>query len=232
MFPFWLHILSCASIGVGALCAAGLAIDVARRPQPMAVMNVVWPVTALFGSLAVVVFYVSRGRARTGNHDMTDGSMPAAVARGALHCGAGCALGDIISEGLVFAFPALLAVFGLHGLFSDPIYPAWILDFICAFLLGIVFQYFAIAPMRNLSPGQGIVAALKADTASLIAWQVGMYGCMALAQFVVFPALAMRRAEAVMPEFWFAMQIAMLAGFATSYPVNWLLILLGLKEKM
>jgi hypothetical protein len=28
------------------------------------------------------------------------------------------------------------------------------------------------------------------------------------------------------------MQIAMVCGFATTYPVNWLLIRLGVKEKM
>jgi hypothetical protein len=33
-------------------------------------------------------------------------------------------------------------------------------------------------------------------------------------------------------EFWFMMQIAMLAGFAVSYPVNWWLIRAGLKEVM
>ena len=38
--------------------------------------------------------------------------------------------------------------------------------------------------------------------------------------------------EARWPEFWFVMQIAMLAGFATSYPVNWWLIRAGIKEKM
>jgi hypothetical protein len=34
----------------------------------------------------------------------------------------------------------------------------------------------AIVPMRGLSPGKGLVAAVKADTLSLISWQVGMYG--------------------------------------------------------
>jgi hypothetical protein len=34
--------------------------------------------------------------------------------------------------------------------------------------------------MRNLSLGQGIFAAIKADTLSLTAWQIGMYGFMAL----------------------------------------------------
>jgi hypothetical protein len=40
------------------------------------------------------------------------------------------------------------------------------------------------------------------------------------------------RLEVNSVEFWFMMQIAMLCGFATSYPVNWWLIKAGLKEKM
>ena len=33
-------------------------------------------------------------------------------------------------------------------------------------------------------------------------------------------------------EFWFMMQIAMLCGFATAYPVNRWLIVAGVKEEM
>jgi hypothetical protein len=39
-------------------------------------------------------------------------------------------------------------------------------------------------------------------------------------------------AEVDTPEFWFAMQLAMLCGFATAYPVNWVLVSMGVKEKM
>ena len=35
-----------------------------------------------------------------------------------------------------------------------------------------------------------------------------------------------------MPEFWSTMQVAMIFGFLTSYPVNWWLLRSGLKEKM
>jgi hypothetical protein len=34
------------------------------------------------------------------------------------------------------------------------------------------------------------------------------------------------------PVFWFMMQIAMIAGFVTSYPANWLLIRAGIKSGM
>jgi hypothetical protein len=111
-------------------------------------------------------------------------------------------------------------------------YAVWLLDFLFAFGLGIVFQYFAIVPMRGLSPGEGIIAALKADTASLISWQVGMYGFMAFAQFYLFQHLLGHRAEVNSTEFWFAMQIAMVTGFLTAYPVNWRLVSSGIKEKM
>ena len=80
----------------------------------------------------------------------------------------------------------------------------------CAFLFGIAFQYFTIVPMRGLSPGEGVSRRLKADALSLTAWQVGMYGWMAIAVFVIFG----HELPKTGPVFWFMMQIAMLAGFS------------------
>jgi hypothetical protein len=82
--------------------------------------------------------------------------------------------------------------------------------------------------MRNLTARQGLLAALKADTLSLIAWQIGMYGWMALATFLIFG----REIRITTPVFWLLMQIAMWFGFLTSYPVNWWLLKQGIKEKM
>ncbi len=59
-----------------------------------------------------------------------------------------------------------------------------------------------------------------------------MYGVMAILQFLLFRPVFGGIAAVDTPEFWFAMQIAMIAGFCTSYPVNWLLIRTGVKEKM
>ncbi|RYY05097.1 MAG: DUF4396 domain-containing protein, partial [Alphaproteobacteria bacterium] len=105
-------------------------------------------------------------------------------------------------------------------------------DYLLAYAFGIVLQYFTIAPMRKLGVAAGIWAAIKADTLSLSAWQVGMYGFMAIAQFYLFDTLLGTRVEANSVEFWFVMQIAMICGFATAYPVNWWLIRIGLKEEM
>ena len=86
--------------------------------------------------------------------------------------------------------------------------------------------------MRNLPPGRGLVEALKADTLSLTAWQVGMYGFLAFAQFYLFRRLLGLKLEVTSVAFWFMMQLAMITGFVTSYPVNWWLITKGIKERM
>ena len=99
--------------------------------------------------------------------------------------------------------------------------PSGIPTNIFAFLFGVAFQYFTIKPMRGLSPVQGLVQAVKADSLSLTAWQVGMYGFMAIAGFVIFVYVWPHSIEPKMPQFWFMMQIAMLFGFVTSYPANW-----------
>lgn len=196
-------------------------------------MNLVWPLTTLFGTVLWLASYYAWGRniPRGGNGNPA-GSFPVIVMKGTSHCGAGCTLGDILAEWLALLFPSLAVWFGWHSLFAEKTFAVWILDFIVAFLLGILFQYFSIKPMKHLSLAQGLRAALKADIASITAWQVGMYGLMAVIQFLWFRSAYRGIAPVDTPEFWFAMQLAMLAGFATSYPINWQLIRTGVKEKM
>ena len=244
MIPVWLHALSIGALIMGALCAIILLADVVRHPQHMGIMNVVWPVVGLFAGPIALWGYFSYGRLAT--HEkampaMQRGEEPPSkkltpfgvmVGKGAAHCGAGCTLGDIVAEWLCFAVPAIAVAFGFKSIFPDKIFAVWVVDYIFAFLFGIVFQYFTIAPMRGLGLWDGIIAAVKADTLSLTAWQLGMYGFMALAQFAYFRPLLGKPIEVNTPEFWFTMQLAMLAGFLTSYPVNWWLIETGIKEKM
>ncbi|MGO2083905.1 DUF4396 domain-containing protein [Vagococcus sp.] len=104
--------------------------------------------------------------------------------------------------------------------------------FVLAYIIGVSFQYFAIVPMKHLGRKEGIIAAIKADTFSLTAWQVGMYATVAFCQLWLFPHWFGGRIEPTTPVFWFMMQIAMLVGFCTAYPMNWLLIKKGIKERM
>jgi hypothetical protein len=241
--PDWFHWLSVASLALGALCALFIAAHEIRVPQHMWIMNLVWPLVALFGSVIALWAYWRYGLLATHRAMMEAKKrqdkpanerkpFAASVGIAAGHCGSGCALGDLIAEFLALAFPAVAVWFGWHWLFAEKMFAVWVLDFILAFVFGIGFQYFTIAPLSGLGLLDGLIAALKADTLSLAAWQIGMYGLMAIAQFWFFRGVFNANIDASMSEFWFAMQIAMIAGFSTSYPVNWWLLRAGLKEKM
>ncbi|MFO1039663.1 MAG: DUF4396 domain-containing protein [Geminicoccaceae bacterium] len=244
MVPNWLHLLSIGSLVLAGACSVVVAVDVIRHPQQMWIMNLVWPITALFGSVLWVWSYFRYGRLATRERAQAamdrHEEMPskketpfwAKVGKGASHCGSGCTLGDIIAEWLMVLAPVVATWFGWHWLFGEKMFAVWVLDYLFAFVIGIAFQYFTIKPMRDLSVGQGLWQAVKADTLSLTAWQLGMYGFMAIAAFWIFRDLLGTRLETASPEFWFMMQIAMLAGFMTAYPVNWWLIRSGIKEAM
>jgi hypothetical protein len=156
-------------------------------------------------------------------HEMADGS-PTAIQTmiATMHCAAGCVLGDAITEPILFASGTTVL--------GSPLLASFVWDYVAAWLLGIAFQYFSIKPMRpELSVGQALVAAIKADTFSISAFQVGMYGWMLVMHFVLFPQSPVHPNEAM---YWLMMQIAMVCGFLTSMPMNWWLLKIGWKELM
>ena len=159
MVPFWLHAISIASLSISVLFSAFVAWDETRHPQKMWIMNLVWPLSTLFGSGLVAwgYFHFGRASARAALQasDHSGASFPVMVAKGALHCGSGCTLGDIVAEWLAFAFPAIAIWLGWKSIFAEKMFAVWILDFVLAFLFGVAFQYFTIKPMRKLSPGRG-----------------------------------------------------------------------------
>lgn len=67
----------------------------------------------------------------------------------------------------------------------------------------------------------GLVEAAKADVLSLTSFEVGLFGWMALVQFVFFP----HHIHADHAAFWFLIQVGMIVGYFTAWPVNvWLML--------
>lgn len=218
MIPVWLKTFSVVFVLSGLASAALVAADIARHRQKMWIMDIVWPVTALYAGPFGLGAYFAIGRnipRRNG------GEKPfwQSVLTGSTHCGAGCALGDLIGEWIVFA--AALTVLG------STLLAKYLVSFGLGYLFGIFFQYFSIAPMRGLGFADGIRAAVKADTLSLIAYEIGMFAWMGVSQKLLFPGL-----EPASWTFWFMMQIAMMLGLATTFPMNWWLIRSGVKDAM
>ena len=226
-------IISWISLGVAFFCAIVIAVDLLRHPQKMGIMNVVWPVTALYLSVFALWGYFRFGRrsardAQSGGEDQPKRTEQAQkypswsqTAIAVSHCGAGCVLADVAVDFAVFFFA--------WTLWGSGLWASYIYDYLAAWTLGIVFQYFSIAPMRGLSFWPGIWAAIKADTLSITAFQIGMYAWMALTYFVLFPRPHLHPNQ---PQYWFMMQFAMIAGFLAAYPMNYFLVKTGVKEAM
>jgi hypothetical protein len=223
MASTWLATVAWFYLGVCFVCAAAIAYDIFfnRRRQPMGVMDAVYPITALYLGPFALALYWRWGRSPP---RMTEPAKPwwVTMAIEVSHCGSGCTLGDLIAEWLIFALGLTIAG---RSLFAE-----YLGDYAFALALGILFQYFAIAPMRGLGVKDGLVAAAKADFISLSCFEIGLFGWMALMAFVYFPA-----PHHLLPSstaYWFLMQIGMIVGFFTSWPANVWLVNRGIKVPM
>lgn len=244
MFNLLSVFLVCSGIGV----AVHIAIDLTHHKQSMKIMNAVWILTALWGSYLALWAYNKFGRStdvmnmKGGDDQPMDMSMDMkmdmpmdsmnmsmsasqphwqSVALSALHCGAGCTLADIIGECITNYVPITV---GGSLLFGN-----WALDFVLALMIGVYFQFYAIREMERITVPKALARAFKADFFSLLSWQVGMYGWMAIVYFVLFLNMPLAKDTWM---FWFMMQIAMLFGFICAFPMNALLIRLGVKKGM
>jgi hypothetical protein len=83
--------------------------------------------------------------------------------------------------------------------------------------------------MGRRSVRDGVIAALKSDALSVITFEIGLFGWMALMFFVFFPNPHLKPDHAA---YWFLMQVGMILGFLTSFPANRWLIARGTKERM
>lgn len=229
---YFLNSIASFFVCAGIVLALVLANLVSHHKPTMKIMGPVWVLTGLWAHFLGVWAYFKLGLSKNINHmppinHVKDAQMPMnspkwhSIALSTLHCGAGCTLADLIGEWFVFYVPISIGGSLVAG--------SWILDYVLALIFGFFFQYFAIREMEKISPRAAWVRAVKADFFSLTAWQVGMYGWMALVMFVIFKDTTFTRTSWI---FWFMMQIAMFFGFCLSYPVNALLIKAGIKKEM
>lgn len=236
--PGWLEVLGWVGLIASFASAGYILYDIYIRGyrQKMTIMEVVFPTTALYFGPAAVWFYHAYGRQksvpvmqrqhnRDQNQDRQQSHPDSGIgwnqtAEAVTHCGAGCTIGDIIGEWTVLIFGLALA--------GTALYADFILDFALAWTLGVIFQYFTIAPMRGLGRLEGIKQAIKVDTLSIITFQIGLFAGMFIYQNLIFPEPLPKTSV----SYWFLMQLSMILGFFTAYPMNRWLITHNIKEAM
>ncbi len=218
VIPTWLTAVSWAYVGLALLCAAAILYDVYGRGyrQRTSVMELVWPITALyFGPLALLA-YGRWGRPRSEKWQKEHGappekSLPAAAATGGTPGGAASAIGHVIGVPLV--------VFSGLTIAGEALWVMILLIAVIATLLLFVFEYFfSTVPARGLPSSEGLGVALLIALVTVLAFDVGMGGWMLVMHFLLFmPPLTD-------VTFLFLMQVGLILGFLTGYPaVLWLL---------
>ena len=199
-------------------------------------MNVVWPITALYIPVAGWWLYDSMGRPMAaGVATMEHGGMNlsgsqsmngragyrSSIFRSAMHCGAGCVVGDVIGAPVVKAMG--------WTVFGERLFAEYFVEFAIAYVFGIAFQYIPIRSVRRVRRHVALIDAVKSETLALIAFEIGLFGWMAVPYFLLFPQ---HPPEVETIAFWFVMQIGMMLGLPTSYPANWWLVKSGIKSGM
>ena len=217
-----LSIISWIALGIGAISSIIIIVDVFRHPQHMTIMNIVWPINGWFFGPIALWTYFRWGRINAKNLELEDKrGNGAKVFVSTSHCSAGCTLGDALGVPIV--------TLGALTIAGSTLYAHFTAQFILAYIFGILFQFYAIYPMnKKAGVKNAFISAIKADTLSLIAFEVGMFGWMVLVNLVIFSTPPAPNEG----TYWFMMQIAMILGFLTSYPVNWWLVKRGIKEAM
>ncbi|HLR59753.1 MAG TPA: DUF4396 domain-containing protein [Pseudogracilibacillus sp.] len=217
-----LNVIAWVALIIGLISSLIIIFDIIKHPQQMFIMNLVWPINGWFLGPIAIWTYFKWGRIKAKSIEKTDsrGNF-AKVFVSTSHCSVGCTAGDALGVPIIALTSLSIA--------GSTLLTHYTVEFILAYTFGIIFQFYAIYPMdKSVGIKKALKSAIKADTLSLIAFEVGMFGWMALVQLVLF----VNPPEPNEIVFWFMMQIAMILGFLTSYPANWWLVKKGIKEAM
>lgn len=193
----------------GALAVVSMSVLIwdlrTNNPEIGSLMKAVWGFTVLYSNLIGLAIYFYAGRKQIRRDSIWRRGF-----RSVAHCYSGCGAGEITG---VFITVGLLALSNL-----------WVA--LATFSLAYVFG-FALTMGPLMQEGESFNAALKdafySETASI-----------AVMEIVAIGADLWLAGEATMSDvlFWSALIVSLTLGLAAAYPVNVLLIKLGVKEGM
>ncbi len=221
--PGWLTPVSWSFVGLALVSAAYIAYDVFGRGhrQRVGAMNVIWPSTALyFGPLAIWA-YARYGRPQSEKWQAEHGAASekdasVAALTGGTPGGAASLVGHVLGVPLIVVSGLTIAGLDLWAMIAAVAVIA------TAFLFAYEF-FFSTVPARRLPPGQGAGVAALIAFATVLAFDVGMGGWMLFLHFGwVMPSVTD-------VTFLFLMQVGLILGFLTGYPMVRFLVARGVK---
>lgn len=211
-----IEIIAWAFLGIGLISFFVVLTDICMgRYQHMPIMNIAWPLTALYSGPIALYMYFKYSRAHKLN--MKTQRLTKKVKKkpflvdvfvASIHSGAGCALAVFVAEIVIYCV-------GIYIL-GHMIWSSFFIDFFFALALGLIFQFYIIKPMKpRLASSEIFGLALKADILSLCSFLIGTLGWLLAVHFIYKGELG-----AGQPLYWFMIQVALTIGLVVSYPVN------------
>lgn len=221
-----MEILAWSFLGFGVVSFVIVLTDICMgRYQYTPIMNLAWPLTVLYSGPIGLFLYYKFGRVnqvtikgvRKPKKEKKRPEWFEAMASAA-HSGSGCALAVIISEIVIYWV-------GIY-IFGHMLWSSFLIDFGAALVLGSIFQYYVIRPMKpRLSASAAFGQAIKADFLSIFAFLLGLFGWLLSVHFIYDGQLG-----AGEPLYWFMLQIGLTIGLLIAYPINVWLIDAGIKK--
>lgn len=210
--PSWVTPVAWTYVVLAAICALTIACDIFLRGQrqPSRAMEIVWPVTALYLGPFALLAYARYRRPGPGPGRATAPDPRPAGTTNALGLGLPGGAASVVAH-LVGVPLVVLTGWTIAGL------DMWAMVAVIAVIaLGLLFVFEYSSRAAASTPEGGRSTPLRAATvalATIVAFDVGMVGWMV----VLHLGALMPAADDV--NFVFLMQIGVVLGLATAYPV-------------
>jgi len=218
-------VLSWTVVAVGLASSTLIVVDTifGGYRQPVKVMEIVWPVTALYLGPVAIAIYWNWGRSQTARWRQRHGNPPKRSRRATVllhlcHCGAHCTLGTIIAALVVFAVGITLA--------GDTLWAICIGGYFLAVAIGVAFRYSATVFRGVERIRATMMIFAKADLVSISVFEFAVFIWLALTDHVFFPNPPLRPSS---PVFWFLAQVGLIAGFLAAWPITLWVVHRGVK---
>lgn len=191
---------------IAGTCLIALSRDLKRHnPEIAGLMKLVWILTVAYsGPLGLWLYWYS------GRKQIARDSLWRRSARSVAHCYSGCGIGEI--TGLIITVGVLsLSTWWVAGV-----------TFTLAYVSGFALT---VGPLmqEGVGPKKAMLDALYSETPSITVMEIVAIST----DLLLAPSATMTDAL-----FWSSMTVSLTAGLLAAYPVNLLLIRLGVKEGM
>jgi hypothetical protein len=186
------------------------------NPEPV-VMRWGWVLVTLYmGPVALALYVLSDKEPRPGEHEEFVRPLWKQGVGSTVHCVAGDATGIITAAVIVTSL----------GL---PMWLDLIIEYTTGFAFGLfIFQALFMKSMFGGSYTSALRRTFVPEWLSMNTMAAGMFFVMTL----LMMGRDMRAMTPTEPQFWFVMSIAVIAGFATAYPINVWMVAKDLKHGM